>query len=317
MLRLANRILDQQDRLIRDPSVQNQEAFQMLGRAICHDLANSISPCIIADNVGEYYEANCIDDPDYNLKGLLTNVAPPFPTCFIEANIPETSLWRKLYRQWGWYVTVLENKPKSMRALPEEIQKLEGWKWCLTMVSVVTNNKGQVLLRGNLGYGLVKSDGGYLASLHIPSGLLGKVAEKEPESVFFALFLVPLMTLNFMNCRNIELVEAKEGPTKKWLRRRQQPEVKYQMITIDPMKTQKRRPAPGPFAGDVQGGVTVERPRHICRGHFRTYTPENGRGLFGRGQYGTFWVPAHKKGNRKHGETINTYEVKAPVAIWR
>ena len=51
---------------------------------------------------------------------------------------------------------------------------------------------------------------------------------------------------------------------------------------------------------------TKDLPLHVVRGHFRKYTEE--RPLFGR-YSGTFWVPAHAKGSKEHGEIAHEYEV--------
>jgi hypothetical protein len=34
--------------------------------------------------------------------------------------------------------------------------------------------------------------------------------------------------------------------------------------------------------------------------------------LFGRRQFGTFWIPAHTRGSLEHGKVISTYNVKVP-----
>jgi hypothetical protein len=50
----------------------------------------------------------------------------------------------------------------------------------------------------------------------------------------------------------------------------------------------------------------LKRALHICRGHFSTYSEE--KPLFGR-VAGTFWIPAHTRGQIKEGVVISDYKV--------
>ena len=52
---------------------------------------------------------------------------------------------------------------------------------------------------------------------------------------------------------------------------------------------------------------------HICRGHFAHFINDGvSTGLFGRRQFGTFWVPAHTRGSVEHGNVVSTYNVNLP-----
>ena len=52
--------------------------------------------------------------------------------------------------------------------------------------------------------------------------------------------------------------------------------------------------------------VGLQRALHICRGHFATYSPD--KPLFGK-HAGTFWVPAHVRGNAERGVVAKDYRV--------
>jgi hypothetical protein len=59
---------------------------------------------------------------------------------------------------------------------------------------------------------------------------------------------------------------------------------------------------------DGQAAVTgIKQAFHLCRGHFRTYD-ENSKGLFGRYK-GTFWVPAHTRGDEQLGKIGKQYTI--------
>jgi len=271
-------------------------------------------PVVVADNVFEY----CVDQVD-NHGGLdctqhLSNVAPPFSVFFIEANnpIPGTSV-----SQFGWIVVVLDDDsvdPMS-QSLPEIYNELQSrrdqWKWCMSITPVLAFNSGVAAVPMDVGFVMIEDTGKYVGTAGKPGYMhecyaKGGLSEQE---WFDACFLVPLVTINFMNCRNVTLADVteKEGPPKKWLRRRKQPGLTYRTVTIDPEK---------PKRGHSKGGgiPTKTCPFHIRRGRFATYTDANGsKGLFGRGIYGTFWVPSHTVGDKKHGQTITTYNVKAPA----
>ncbi len=78
------------------------------------------------------------------------------------------------------------------------------------------------------------------------------------------------------------------------------PSIRFTRLTIDPMRP-LRRSATTP-------GEAHDTPWHQVRGHFVTYRPE--APMFGRsGQHGTYWIPAHVRGDRQHGEVHKDYRV--------
>lgn len=114
-----------------------------------------------------------------------------------------------------------------------------------------------------------------------------------------AALLVLLGALNFLGCRNIELVEPQRP---RGVRRRlERTGVRVQTLNVFPTGKSTRG---GPAAG---GGV----PLTSVRGHFATYGEKYGRGkLFGKLE-GRFWIPQHARGERELGETANTYRLRA------
>jgi hypothetical protein len=53
----------------------------------------------------------------------------------------------------------------------------------------------------------------------------------------------------------------------------------------------------------------IKHALHICRGHFRTYTPD--KPLFGK-VTGTIFVPMHARGSAQEGIVVQNYKVNAP-----
>jgi hypothetical protein len=120
---------------------------------------------------------------------------------------------------------------------------------------------------------------------------------------------IPLLTHSFFHCKNVNRLDVtkEEGPSPKWCRRQRVPELKYHALQIDPNlgsnKVGERK-----TEGDRSG-----KALHICRGHFMHCVNDGvNMGLFGRGVYGTFWVPSHTRGTLEQGKVLSTYTVKVP-----
>ncbi len=112
--------------------------------------------------------------------------------------------------------------------------------------------------------------------------------------------LVLLGALNFMNCRNVELVEpARERHERKRLARLG---VTVQTINVFPVGRSTRS---GPKAEGAGLGV----PLTSVAGHFARYGPEYGRGLLFGKLSGRFWIPQHARGSKELGEQERDYRL--------
>jgi len=110
--------------------------------------------------------------------------------------------------------------------------------------------------------------------------------------------LVLLGALNFMNCRNVKLVEPQRPRPER--RRLARTGVIVQTINVFPVGRSTR----GSGGGSSEGS-----PLTSVRGHFAAYGPEHGRGLlFGR-LAGRFWIPQHARGSAERGETQSDYRL--------
>lgn len=115
------------------------------------------------------------------------------------------------------------------------------------------------------------------------------------------LMFSALFTIQFMHCKNIELVErVKPMYKQKPKNKKKMPIIKYHILNISPIKKVLET------EGNIQSDG-LSKALHICRGHFKTY---NGKGLFGK-YPGTFWVGEHVKGNDKNGIVVKDYNVSA------
>ena len=146
----------------------------------------------------------------------------------------------------------------------------------------------------------------------VPTGMcnLNLLSGQEANETNPIEIPILLHTLSFMQCKNVTPVDvtANEGPPPKWCRRQRVPELKYQALQIDPNIGAKPRTGERKTEGDRSG-----KALHICRGHFAHFVDDGvSRGLFGRNQFGTFWVPSHTRGSLEHGRIVSTYNVKAP-----
>lgn len=323
-LRMAHRILSNPRVWIEE---EHKDCATTTGRGVLKGL-RSDTVCVVADNVADYLAANILlfdEWMDKNHKGLI-NVAPPFPNCFIEANYPEHS---HCPPQAGFFIQALDlttpdglklkGDPYSVVILEDPAVKTPRWR--LSISFLYTDSGGSVNIRDDQCEIFVAGDGticyfdvvlgstvtNLLNACKDVDGIVGLDAPDTKRWALMILYALPLMTLNFMNCKNVALEDITDevAPPRKWQRRQRLPQLKYQTVVIDPNSATTRK-----STGRRRRGQGFQA-RHICRGHFRTYTPENGKGLFGK-YFGTFWIPAHECGDTKNGEIITTYDIKAP-----
>lgn len=150
----------------------------------------------------------------------------------------------------------------------------------------------------------VKGSDSYEVVDTISSSPLLDVAEKElMESALMVMAHTALHAINFMHCKNIELIDMPISRQQRRLaERKNKPLIQYKTLVIEPFKKQVRNEA------RQTGQSEIQRALHIARGHFRTYTEE--KPLFGK-LSGTFWIPMHLRGNKAKGVVHKDYEVKA------
>lgn len=112
-----------------------------------------------------------------------------------------------------------------------------------------------------------------------------------------------LLTICFMNCKNVtlETVRPERNMPKQFKRRKTMPYTEYKILDIRPMHSILRN------EGKVHE-VGLKKALHVCRGHFKTYTPDSP--LFGKVE-GTFWWGNFARGSGP-ARVIKDYRVHAP-----
>lgn len=114
--------------------------------------------------------------------------------------------------------------------------------------------------------------------------------------------LTVLATLNFMNCRNVSLIDQATTLHRAEARRLARTGVQINVLNVYPAGVTRR--------GDKRD-EPLGVPLTSVRGHFASYGERYGRKmLFGKYE-GRFWIPMHARGSRDHGENVNDYDLKA------
>lgn len=130
----------------------------------------------------------------------------------------------------------------------------------------------------------------------------------EPTTYSTSLYqlLYPgLLTIGWMNCKNISLVDDRpdERVARKRERKGQFAGLSYQRIVIDGVAAHATR--------SNREAEAAGKRLHMVRGHFATYTDE--RPLFGR-VTGTFWRAWHVRGDAARGRINHEYHVQGRPA---
>ena len=250
-------------------------------------------PVVVASEVASYCEqfAGAIVDD------VVATLAPPFSRFWVEFSSGNG------VRSWGVFV---EDWTGEIPGWGDE--ELIGWQLGLTLF--VELRKGEVY--GPMANFIVTLDReGKLLRGQQREAWIGAVPKLDPpqskeeralEVQYHQPFMFPvLMTLSFLNCRNVQTrtEEAPLGLQKKWRKRHDRDLVRYEVLDINPMKTTLES------EGEI-GTKGLRHALHVCRGHFKTYTPE--KPLLGRAS-GTFWWADHVRGNKEYGEIVKDYAV--------
>lgn len=323
MLRLSHRILSQQT-IPNSPGLYDHGDWKDGGQqtaetvfSTAKELLSRPCPIIIADNVKQY-----LNEEYRNGKGRLgpedfPPMPPPFDSFFVEWLMPSVSYYGGRpqtnselgYSQAGAFLLVFSNPDwiRNDEHLKETYQRKElsqaGWYlFCEHFVTI----HGTALPAASIEF-LLDSSGRLMSAR-------GKhrLTPVGDGRLSYGASGVLFMTMAFMACKNVARLDATrtEAPPPKWCRRQRVPELKYHVLQIDPNLGATSRSGERKTEGDCSG-----KALHICRGHFAHYVDDGvSQGLFGRRQFGTFWVPAHTRGSLEHGQVVSTYNVKAPVS---
>jgi hypothetical protein len=261
------------------------------------------APVIAADDVAAYAlslpKGTRMDD-------VVASMAPPFEKFFVEfQKIPNEDM----LHAWGALV--------ESRDDPGTIEQIEGDigkpRWILELTSFLEREKGKpfgpvathVVGLAEDGTWFRHSDGGVWWG-----GGPVKMNVEPPEEVvqnwgdFMAQLMFPvLLSISFMHCKNVEIrpVVPPEKLSRKHHKVYGHELVRYHVLDVQPIRRILDRYRKG-TRDDLR------RALHICRGHFKTFSPD--APLLGR-HVGTYWWEPQVRGSKERGTVLKDYRVNA------
>lgn len=129
-----------------------------------------------------------------------------------------------------------------------------------------------------------------------------QIVPEYPMENWQIAHVVLLSSLNFLGCRNVEIVEQPQPRAERRRIERKGPRPTIHTINVFPAGKTTRSPKGAPL-----GGLPVTP----VRGHFASYGEQYGRGkLFGKLE-GRFWIPQHARGSADNGENRADYKLVA------
>lgn len=287
MLRLAHRITSRPPLVWRghDGWTSNEE---VVGRAKRDSGLMPGASAIIATNVCTflYNEANvdrqwrCNDFP---------SIKAPFEDTWIEWEPPEghgSCLDGIKARQIGVMVSSFKMEDQNRADGIREYQSCSIW----------FEHRGRAVFTGGW-FICWLSEAGSIIKLEEAS--CGMITMREVQSHS----LVAMMTLRFMHVKNVVKTDVTErdGPAEKWLRRQRQPRIRYHVLKIDPSACKNKSSI------SAESEESIAMAECLVRGNFATYTDD--KPLFGK-YSGTFWRPAHLRGDPDNGIVLKDYAIK-------
>lgn len=234
------------------------------------------------------------------------SIAPPYPSLWMESRFPEFVNIKGTLTPFP-----IQGPGAAAYFKYTELPNKQGWsvlqllklffpdRNCLAAVrKVVLNPEG--ILSGPRPLQTVVT-GSAINIMELASDRESAEAElQEFVGIWFTSFS---MAVAFMHCKNITLEDA-PGPPPRLAKKRaklgRRPFVEHKILRIGQIRE----------ALHSSGAQTdIKMALHMCRGHFKNYTPE--RPLFGK-HTGSFWHDAHLRGSKDVGEIHKSYQVTAP-----
>jgi hypothetical protein len=265
-------------------------------------------PVIAADDVARY----CATLPTgTDVSDVVATMAPPFNRFFVDIQDVPNHLGASA---WGVYVEALENPDVEPHPGDDGVPR-----WLLSLQTFLEIKPW--LSAGPVTTHLVglAEDGTWFRHADGDTYFGAKIAKMEPApppqlahhdtEAMLGYVLPVLFALSLMHCRNVEIrtVDPDAEASRAHRRRHHHRLVRYQVLDIEPMRRiLNQAGATDPQAGGLRRALT------ICRGHFKTFTPD--APLFGK-HTGQFWWAPHVRGNPDAGIVVNDYRVHAPGEV--
>jgi hypothetical protein len=284
------------------------------------------SVLIKIQNVHDYFVAHAKEHGWEDLNSFFA-VRPPFPKMVFsyDSNFFNRRLGKKIVRHVDVIMTergmdyfahyfkheahIAADQCDELQALVVRLRPFRFLEFQLAMDGsrvpgrwfVMTDEKGKVLTEANIGWVFVK-DPKEDALLNKATQLEGIDMQEMVQDAFGSHGSCALAALQFMNCKNVEVVD--NLPTRQQRRsaerENKRPPVTYKTLIIHPTWKKKR---------NVSSSSTgVEMSLHICRGHFKDY--REGDGLGRAHVKGMWWWSPQVRGSAERGRVVKDYEVE-------
>jgi hypothetical protein len=255
-------------------------------------------PVVVADNVATYLAAFPLGT---DLSDLVGVVVPPFKEMWIDIQHAPSQI---ALHAWGIHLT----REDHDRPSPSPV---DGATWDVRAVIYGEWRKNDPV--GPIAtFVLPLDDEGrlYEADREGHNAIFGRLVdidgmpdeEERSWSNSFVLELgAGLLAISLMHCKNVDVCEIvpPEALARKHRRKHGLPLTRYHVLDIRPMTRVLSR----------DGNVEAEGLRHalhICRGHFKTFSPEDP--LFGR-LTGTYWWAEQVRGDPSEGVVDKDYRI--------
>jgi hypothetical protein len=265
-------------------------------------------PIFVADEVARYF---FLLTPPIDYYDVVSSMAPPFDKFFVE--FQNVSKITDVYA-WGCLITSIDQ--------PDKIKYFDGdegkARWVLDIKTFLQFYKHGVILGPVAEHSVgLAEDGTWFrhgsGEFYWRGGLFGQQHKDVVElSQHFkwatrymgGLIIPALLSISFMHCKNVETetITPPEKLSKKYRKRHGHDLIRYHVLDIKPIRRLLERHQTG--ASD-----DLRRALHICRGHFKTFTPD--APLWGR-HVGTYWWAPQVRGSESAGIVLKDYRVNAP-----
>jgi hypothetical protein len=197
---------------------------------------------------------------------------------------------------------------KELDTVVKDYQKLKDWKWKSqnkidwNNVKWITNTTVWARPRpSNKVYGPLRKMNWAIYEDGRPADLHWADFIEFPKEATEFIELTLLQTINFMNCRNVKLVEPKRPRAER--RRIARTGLRVSHISVFPVGLSYQR-GTSRFRPEGTG-----KPLHTVRGHFAEYGV-NGKGLLFGKYSGRFFIPQHTRGSLNFGQTEQHIQIK-------
>lgn len=315
---LKTEILEHTKSPLSDSELERRINFEYSKYLASEPIANETFDSIMLDDA-PIFAADDVATYVYNLpKGtnfsdVVSSMAPPFDNFFIEfQNVPCPN--NENLNAWGVLVTTNPDPNEVKRDNGDAVKP----RWLLNLLLFLEPVKGKpfgpvakyFLGLAEDGTWFRHNDGGvfWCGSLvqFGKSDLPEDIQEKYGD--YYAQFCFPaLLTISFLHCRNIELrpVTPSDKQSRSYQKKHGKDLVRYHVLDIRPIRQLLDRYRRGESSD-------LRRALHICRGHFKTFSPD--APLLGKA-IGTYWWGPQVRGSREEGIVLKDYRVSAPSKI--